>query len=122
MLYFIGLGLGDENDITLRGLKAVRASEKVYLESYTSLLGVSKESLVCSIHRSYSSLFPCHRFISTSKTLCPFHSFILHSQEKLYDKEIIIADREFVEEKADEMIDNATTATVSFLVVGDPFG
>ena len=46
MLYIIGLGLGDERDITLRGLDAVRSSDKVYLESYTSLLGVDKSALV----------------------------------------------------------------------------
>lgn len=38
MLYIIGLGLGDEKDITLRGLEAVQKCEKVYMEAYTSLL------------------------------------------------------------------------------------
>ena len=46
MLYFIGLGLGDEEDITLRGLKAVKSCEKIFLENYTSVLGVGKENLV----------------------------------------------------------------------------
>ena len=46
MLYFIGLGLGNEEDITLRGLKAVKSCEKVFLEHYTSILGVGKEALV----------------------------------------------------------------------------
>lgn len=46
MLYFIGLGLGDEKDITLRGLEAVRRCSDVFLESYTSLLGVDKAALV----------------------------------------------------------------------------
>jgi len=46
MLYFIGLGLGDEKDITLRGLEAVRRCSHVFLESYTSLLGVDKDALV----------------------------------------------------------------------------
>jgi diphthine synthase len=36
MLNIIGLGLYDENDITLRGLEALKKSERVYLESYTS--------------------------------------------------------------------------------------
>ena len=40
--------------------------------------------------------------------------------EKLYGKEIIIADRELVEKKADEMIDNAKDGNVAFLVIGDP--
>lgn len=40
MLYFIGLGLYDEKDITFRGLEAVKASKRVYLEAYTSQLMV----------------------------------------------------------------------------------
>ena len=47
MLYIIGLGLGDENDITLKGLKAVKTCDIVLLEHYTSLLGVDTEKLVC---------------------------------------------------------------------------
>ena len=46
VLYVIGLGLGDEKDITVRGLEAVRRSAKVVLEHYTSILGVDKEKLV----------------------------------------------------------------------------
>lgn len=41
MLYFIGLGLYDEKDITVRGLEAVKASQRVYLEAYTSQLMIS---------------------------------------------------------------------------------
>lgn len=40
MLYIVGLGLADEQDITLRGLEAVRSCERVYLEAYTSILMV----------------------------------------------------------------------------------
>lgn len=40
MLYVVGLGLGDEKDITVRGLEAVRRCDKVYLEAYTSLLAL----------------------------------------------------------------------------------
>lgn len=39
MLYIIGLGLGDAEDITCNGLSAVRKSDLVYLEHYTSILG-----------------------------------------------------------------------------------
>lgn len=47
MLYFDGLGLSDEKDVTLKGLEAIRKSSRVYLEAYTSMLiGVSKEKLV----------------------------------------------------------------------------
>ncbi|KAI8057201.1 diphthine synthase [Syncephalis plumigaleata] len=38
MLYFIGLGLGDERDITVRGLEIVKQCSRVYLEAYTSVL------------------------------------------------------------------------------------
>ncbi|XP_074268325.1 putative diphthine methyl ester synthase isoform X1 [Silene latifolia] len=92
MLYIIGLGLGDEKDITLKGLEAVRKSDKVYIEAYTSLLsfGISSDGL--------SNL------------------------EKLYGKSVIVADREMVEEKSDGMLSEARHSDVSFLVVGDPFG
>jgi len=45
VLYFIGLGLGDEKDITVRGLEAVRNSEKIFLEHYTSILSVDFKKL-----------------------------------------------------------------------------
>lgn len=92
MLYLIGLGLGDEKDITLRGLESVKKCEKVYMEAYTSLLsfGLSTDGL---------------------STL-----------EKLYGKPITVADREMVEEKIDSVLSEATSFDVAFLVVGDPFG
>lgn len=37
-LYFIGLGLGDEKDITLKGLNIIKKADKIYLEEYTSKL------------------------------------------------------------------------------------
>jgi len=37
--------LGDEKDITVRGLEAVKKSDKVFLEAYTSVLCVGKERL-----------------------------------------------------------------------------
>ena len=39
MLYIVGLGLSDVEDITCKGLKAVKSSDLVYLEHYTSILG-----------------------------------------------------------------------------------
>jgi len=48
VLYLVGLGLGDEKDITVKGLETVRKCSKVYLEHYTSILGVGKERLVRS--------------------------------------------------------------------------
>ncbi|MBW2975728.1 diphthine synthase [Candidatus Woesearchaeota archaeon] len=45
-LYFIGLGLGDEKDITLKGLELIKKADKVYLEEYTSkLVRCSREDL-----------------------------------------------------------------------------
>uniref|UniRef100_A0A7N0R9S2 diphthine methyl ester synthase n=1 Tax=Kalanchoe fedtschenkoi TaxID=63787 RepID=A0A7N0R9S2_KALFE len=92
MLYVIGLGLGNEKDITIRGLEAVKRCEKVYMEAYTSLLsfGLSSNGL--------SAL------------------------ETMYGKPITIDDREMVEEKADEMLSEASDCDVAILVVGDPFG
>ncbi|XP_047051724.1 probable diphthine methyl ester synthase [Lolium rigidum] len=92
MLYIVGLGLGDERDITVRGLDAVRRCAKVYMEAYTSLLSVG--------------LDPAS----------------LANLEKMYGKEITVADREMVEERADQMLTEAKDADVAFLVVGDPFG
>ena len=40
---------------------------------------------------------------------------------KFFDKEVIVADREFVESGCEIMIEQAKTSNVSFLVVGDPF-
>ena len=45
VFYVIGLGLGDEDDITVKGLKAIKRCHKVYLEAYTSVLGTPKERL-----------------------------------------------------------------------------
>ncbi len=38
----IGLGLGDEKDITLRGLEAIKKSKKVFIENYTSISNAVK--------------------------------------------------------------------------------
>ncbi len=37
-LFLIGIGLGDADDITLKGLEMLKQADKVYLESYTSVL------------------------------------------------------------------------------------
>jgi len=87
MLYLVGLGLGDETDITVKGLEIVRKCQRVYLEHYTSILTVGKEAL-----------------------------------EKFYGREVILADRDLVEQGADEILLSAKDSDVAFLVVGDPFG
>ncbi|CAI5709729.1 unnamed protein product [Peronospora destructor] len=45
VLFVVGLGLGDEQDVTLRGLNAIKKSKKVFLENYTSVLGVELDKL-----------------------------------------------------------------------------
>jgi diphthine methyl ester synthase len=92
MLYIIGLGLGDEQDITLKCLEAIQKCDKVYMEAYTSLLSFGLSS----------------------------HG--LSNLEKLYGKPITLADREMVEEKADDILSQAQLSHAAFLVVGDPFG
>ena len=85
MLYVVGLGLGDEKDITVNGLEAVKRCERVYLEAYTSILGVPKERL-----------------------------------EALYGREVVVADREFVEQGIDGMLNEALKMDVAFLVSPNP--
>ena len=46
MLHVIGLGLGDATDITVKGLEIIRMSDRVYLESYTSILSIDLKDLV----------------------------------------------------------------------------
>eukprot|EP01038_Epipyxis_sp_PR26KG_P006610 gene6610-9077_t len=45
VLFVIGLGLGDERDITVRGLESIKQCSSLYLEYYTSILGVNKDKL-----------------------------------------------------------------------------
>ena len=85
VLYFIGLGLSGEKDITVNGLEAIKKCDVVYLENYTSALNCRKEEL-----------------------------------EKFYGKKIILARRTLVESDNNEIIENAKTKNVAFLVAGDP--
>ena len=87
VLYIIGLGLGDEDDITVKGLKLVKQCDLVFLEAYTSVLGVvDKERL-----------------------------------EQIYGCSITVADRDLVEQQAEDLIlEPAILQKVAFLVVGDP--
>jgi len=85
-LYFIGIGLDNEKDITLKGLEIIKKCKLIYLENYTSKIQCSKQDL-----------------------------------EKLYGKEIILADRNLVEKQAEQIIlRNAKDNEVAFLVIGDP--
>jgi len=82
----IGIGLWDSKDITVKGLEQIRLCDYVYLESYTSKMGVSKEEL-----------------------------------EEFYGKQLIVANREMVEQKTDEILEQAKRQEVAFLVMGDVF-
>ncbi|MDQ1262076.1 MAG: diphthine synthase [Euryarchaeota archaeon] len=57
MLIFIGLGLYDERDISVKGLDAVRDADMVYAEFYTSrLMGAAFETLEAFYGRKISLL------------------------------------------------------------------
>ena len=45
VLYLIGLGLCNEKDITIRGLEYIKQSDYVYMEYYTSILGIYSTKL-----------------------------------------------------------------------------
>ena len=46
MLYFVGLGLYDHKDISIKGLEVIKRADKIFLESYTSILtGTDPESM-----------------------------------------------------------------------------
>lgn len=83
MLYLIGIGLGNELDITVNGLEIVRRCSRIYLENYTSLLDTTIKKL-----------------------------------EQLYGMEVILAEREFVED-GKEIIEFAKKKDVALLVIGD---
>lgn len=86
-LFFIGLGLHDKKDITVKGLEAVRMCSEVYLENYTSKLS------------------------------CPVDEL-----EEFYGKKIVLADREFVEQRFDkEVLPRAKGKDIALLIIGDVF-
>lgn len=87
MFYIIGLGLGDPKDVTVKGLEIIKKCERVYLESYTSILTCGQTAL-----------------------------------EEFYGRPLILADRDLVEQGADEILSDADVKDIALLVVGDPFG
>ena len=71
MLYIVGLGLGDERDITVRGLDAVRGCSKVYMEAYTSLLSLGLDpAALANLVRALSLPLFC-RPPATCSSKCP---------------------------------------------------
>lgn len=107
MLYLIGLGLGDAKDITVKGLEIVRDAKHVFLEAYTSILSVGKEALVSWIRLQVLLMF---------KYACSF------LKEEFYGRQVVVADRDFVEQSADVILEDALDNDVALLVVGDPLG
>ena len=84
-LFLIGIGLWDAQDITVKGLAAIKKCSNVYLENYTSLLGVTQQAL-----------------------------------EELYQKNIILVDRAFVEQQ-NTVLEQAQQEDVALLIMGDVF-
>lgn len=58
MFFIIGLGLGDVKDITVKGLEIIKKCDQVFLEAYTSVLGVGKDELVNSCLYLNSNITP----------------------------------------------------------------
>mmetsp|Transcript_45571 Transcript_45571/g.110921 ORF Transcript_45571/g.110921 Transcript_45571/m.110921 type:complete len:316 (-) Transcript_45571:411-1358(-) len=93
VLYVIGLGLGDETDITVRGLDVVKNKcDHIFLEAYTSVLSESAQQIqVDRLETMYGG------------------------------KKVTVADRTMCENDADDIIiAPAKESNVAFLVVGDP--
>lgn len=73
-LYVIGLGLGDERDVTVKGAEAIRKCTTVFLESYTSILSISKERLEVAFGRPIEIAWretvesESHRILEPAKT------------------------------------------------------
>jgi len=86
MLYFVGLGLFDEKDISLKGLEVLKSSDIVYAEFFTSkLFGTSFKAI-----------------------------------EEIINKEIIVLNRQEVEEENIFMNEAANGKDVALITGGDP--
>lgn len=74
VLHVIGLGLGDCEDITVKGLTRVRSADAVFLECYTSVLGIDKDALVSLSLRRFT--FNMMRII-LERSFLPMFDFLL---------------------------------------------
>lgn len=63
VLFLVGLGLGSEKDVTVRGLEAIKSCSKVFLEAYTAVLGVDAKKLVSETQQGQSTQ---HRLSASS--------------------------------------------------------
>eukprot|EP01084_Bolivina_argentea_P217349 369047_1 len=96
VFYLIGLGLGSPDDITVKGLNALKTCSFVFLEHYTSIL--------CD---------------TTTEELENYYN------KQLIDKKIkiVLADRYMVEQNSNQILntEGCINNNTAFLIVGDPF-
>ncbi|RME52727.1 diphthine synthase [Candidatus Woesearchaeota archaeon] len=73
-LYLIGIGLANEEDISVRGLTSIKTCEHVYLEGYTSILESGKDRLEALYAKPITILDRddvekgCERMVEQAKT------------------------------------------------------
>lgn len=96
VFFLIGLGLGSPDDITVKGLNALKTCSSVFLEHYTSILC---DSSIEELESFYNAQF-------TEKTI-----------------KIELADRFMVEQNSDAILNHkgCVEENTALLVVGDPF-
>ncbi|KGG51957.1 hypothetical protein DI09_237p30 [Mitosporidium daphniae] len=117
MLFLVGLGLGTEKDITLRGLEAIQSSSLILLESYTSLIGCIDWS-----ESSYSTSLADSRSMKSLDTQSGFVKALERLSAQYGGKSIRIASRWEIESSNENagFLHVAKKENVALLVVGDP--
>lgn len=68
MLYLIGLGLNDENDISLKGIEILKDTDEIYIESYTNFYHGNLKNLETIIGKSIQGL--TRKDIESGEILC----------------------------------------------------
>lgn len=145
VLYLIGLGLGDEKDITVKGivhtfdshlfvatgLEAVRKCTRVYLEAYTAVLGIDKAKLVTPLYLLYHNIVAQEEFygisgiVEADREMGPLctsravHRVLLCCVAVRAVCAVAVLVPCTVESNAGVILDGADTHDVGFLVVGD---
>jgi diphthine synthase len=106
MLYIIGLGLGNEKDITLKGLEAIKMCDVVYLENYTS-------KLQCDV-KALEKMYGMKDGKSKAKNLTLAERKDVEGDESKGENPIL---KDAASKKAD-----GNEKNVALLVIGDPMG
>lgn len=75
---------------------------------------ISFHGSIITLLRSMLSVSACVNQVNNLCGVCV--------QEEFYGRELIYADRDLVEQGADQILRDADVTDVGFLVVGDPFG